>query len=168
MELIFPAIEHKEAALAYKQEHFDNGETMIHGDGGLDYTENYEDWLLKLDADLTREGDDVVPAVTYFGMVDGKIVGAINIRYRINERLALYGGHIGYGIRPSERRKGYASEMLRLALIKCRELGIERALVTCNKENIGSARTILKNGGVFEDEIENDGFVTQRYWIAIG
>ena len=76
------------------------------------------------------------------------------------------GGHIGDGIRPSERRKGYATEMIRLALIECGKLGIRRVLMTCEKSNIGSAKSIVKNGGVLENEFVNsDGEIEQRYWI---
>lgn len=75
------------------------------------------------------------------------------------------GGHIGYGIRPSERRKGYATVLLNLALIKARELGIQRALVTCDRDNIGSAKTIMNNGGVLDSEDEVDGTIIQRYWV---
>ena len=77
-------------------------------------------------------------------------------------------GHIGDGIRPSERKKGYATEMVRLALIECKKLGIERVLMICDKENIGSAKSIIKNGGVLENEFVNsDGNTIQRYWINI-
>jgi len=98
---------------------------------------------------------------------EGKLLGAVNIRHRLNEYLLHIGGHIGYGIRPSERRKGYATALLKLALIKAAELGIERALVTCDKDNIGSARTIVNNGGVLDSEAEVDDTIIQRYWIQI-
>lgn len=105
---------------------------------------------------------------TYWLMNEkNKILGVVNIRHRLNEGLLSRGGHIGYGITPSERRKGYATEILRLALDKAKELGIERALVTCDKDNIGSAKTITKNGGILESEILYDGAVIQRYWIEI-
>ena len=101
-------------------------------------------------------------------MIDSKIVGTINIRYKLNDYLLRIGGHIGYGIRPSERCKGYATKMLALALEKCRELGIDKALVTCDKDNLGSAKTIINNGGVLENEYtESDGNIVQRYWIIL-
>ena len=98
-----------------------------------------------------------------------RLLGAINIRHYLNDDLRKEGGHIGGGIRPSERRKGYATEMIRLALIECRKLGIDKVLMTCDKDNIGSAKSIIKNGGVLENEfINSDGEIEQRYWITIG
>ena len=97
-----------------------------------------------------------------------RLLGAVNIRHYLNDALLREGGHIGDGIRPSERRKGYATEMIRLALIECKKLGIDRVLMTCEKRNIGSAKSIIKNGGALENEFVNsDGEIEQRYWIDI-
>ena len=91
----------------------------------------------------------------------------MNIRHFLNEQLLMNGGHIGDGIRPSERRKGYATEMIALALEKCRELNIRKVLMVCDKENIGSAKSIIKNGGVLENEVIINGVTDQRYWINL-
>ena len=111
----------------------------------------------------------LVPDSTWFALDEERniIVGAVNIRHFLNERLILDGGHIGDGIRPSERRKGYATEMIRLALEKCKELGIYHILMVCDKDNTGSARSIQNNGGVLENEPEVEGVVQQRYWIDL-
>ena len=77
----------------------------------------------------------------------------------------LNGGHIGDGVRPSERRKGIATQMIALALDECKKLGIDKVLMVCDKNNIGSAKSIINNGGLLENEIEVDGIVKQRYWI---
>ena len=95
------------------------------------------------------------------------MVGAVNIRHRLNETLLRNGGHIGDGVRPSERKKGIATKMIALALEKCKELGIKKVLMVCDKDNIGSAKSIINNGGVLENEIEADGVINQRYWIDI-
>lgn len=109
-----------------------------------------------------------VPSDTYFAIDENnKLVGAINIRHQLNDYLLKKGGHIGYGVRPSERRKGYATAMLRLALKKCKNLGINKVLITCDKDNPASARTILANGGVLENEIPDESRITQRYWIEL-
>ncbi len=111
----------------------------------------------------------LVPDSTWFALDEERniIVGAVNIRHFLNERLILDGGHIGDGIRPSERRKGYATEMIRLALEKCKELGIYHILMVCDKDNTGSARSIQNNGGVLENEPVVDGEIEQRYWIDL-
>lgn len=96
-----------------------------------------------------------------------KILGVIDIRHRLNDYLLFRGGHIGYGIRPSERRKGYAYEMLSLALKQCEIIGLQKVLITCLKSNIGSTKTILKNGGIFDSEGTDNGDVFQRYWINL-
>ncbi len=110
----------------------------------------------------------LVPSSIYFLMdEDKKIYGAIDIRHELNDYLLRYGGHIGYGIRPSQRRKGYASQMLTLALPIVKELGINKALITCDKSNVGSAKTIMNNGGILENEVINGDEITQRYWITL-
>ena len=169
MELIFPTIEHKQAALDYKQEHIDCGETHIHGSGSFMKAEDYESWLERMTRFQTEAPPDLVTGSVYFAVVDGKIIGTIAVRHYLNEFLLKTGGHIGYGVRPSERRKGYGAAMLALALEKCRELGIDRVLVTCDKNNIASAKTVLSNGGVLENEYtsERTGNIVQRYWIAL-
>jgi len=110
-----------------------------------------------------------VPASLYFLVDENKrIYGALHIRHELNDFLLNYGGHIGYGIRPCERKKGYATKMLSLALPIAKKLGIKKALVTCDKENIASSKTIINNGGLLENEVIDGGEVTQRYWINIG
>jgi len=168
MELILPAAEHKRAAIDFRQEFFNNGESSIDGSSGLYNANSYEFWLSVVEEGPTRVHERHAPASTYFAMVEDKIVGIVNIRHALNQYLINVGGHIGYSVRPSERRKGYATEILRLSLEKCRQLGIEKALVTCNNDNIGSEKTILKNGGVFESEfIEENGTIVLRHWIEI-
>lgn len=87
------------------------------------------------------------------------------MRHYLTEEMLINAGHIGDGIRPSERRKGYATAMIGLALKEAKELGIDRVLMCCDKENIGSAKSIMKNGGILENEVLVNGVVEQRYWI---
>ncbi|MBN2354264.1 MAG: GNAT family N-acetyltransferase [Spirochaetales bacterium] len=96
---------------------------------------------------------------------DGLIKGVVNIRHRLSDSLRREGGHIGYGVAPMYRGRGYATLMLKLALEKARHLGIERALITCDKGNVASARVARKNGGVLDSEEFLDGRFIQRYWI---
>ena len=168
MELISPTMEHKQAAWDYRQEHIDCGETHIHGSSSLMKADSYEKWLEKITWNQTQSTPDWVTGNIYFAFVDGQIVGTIAVRHTLNDQLLKSGGHIGYGIRPSERRRGYGTKMLALALEKCREFGIEKALVTCDKDNIASAKIAMKNGGVLENEFVNDeGVIEQRYWIRV-
>lgn len=109
-----------------------------------------------------------VPA-TEFWIVDGdKFIGRVSIRHELNDYLTNFGGHIGYAIRPSERKKGYGTKALDLGLIEAKKLGINKILITCNTTNIGSKKIIEKNGGVFEDERPKEGEAPiLRYWITI-
>ncbi len=113
------------------------------------------------------ENSHLVPDSTYFCLDEdeGRLVGAVNIRHYLNDKLLLDGGHIGDGVRPSARRRGVGTAMVALALEKCRELGIEKVLMVCDKDNAASAKTIIKNGGVLENEVTVDGKIIQRYWI---
>ncbi len=110
-----------------------------------------------------------VPDTTLFCLDKDRniLVGAVNIRHYLNDALLKTGGHIGDGVRPRERRKGYATAMIALALDECKKLGIDKVLICCNKENIGSAKSIINNGGILENEIEVDGHIEQRYWIKL-
>ena len=112
----------------------------------------------------------MVPDSVFF-LYDRKrdvLIGAVHIRHYLNDALREWSGHIGIGIRPSERRKGHATEMLRLALAECKKLGIDRVQMTCDKENIGSAGAIVKNGGILEREfLSPEGKERQRYIINI-
>lgn len=168
MELVTPGLWHKQDAFAYRQEHVDCGEGHIHGSGGLMKAADYESWLAKVTTAQTAAQAGWVNCSTYFAFTGGRLVGTVQIRHTLNDFLLFSGGHIGYGVRPAERRKGYAAAMLSLALGRCGPLGITAALVTCDKMNIGSQKTILKSGGVLENEVkEPDGNVVLRYWIKI-
>lgn len=171
LELVFPTKEYKKQVEEYLQEFFDNGEYEIAGDGGLDRIKNFDEWLRKVQNDLSEESieDNRIPATLYLTIrkSDNKIVGNLQIRHKLNERLLQYGGHIGDSIRPSERRKGYATEQIRLALKECKKLGIDNVLMDCDKTNIASAKSIINNGGVLENEIYVDECLVQRYWISL-
>lgn len=132
----------------------------------VDY-HDFDAYLKSLEESEPKEG--YVPAST-FSAYDRErdiLVGAVDIRHSLNEALLLDGGHIGDGVRPSERRKGYATAVIALALDECRKLGIEKVLMVCNKENTGSAKSIQNNGGVLENEINVEGETVQRYWIQL-
>ena len=131
---------------------------------------DYHDFAYYCDNLETKDTScGLVPDSTFFCLDEERniIVGAVNIRHYLNESLLLNGGHIGDGVRPSERRKGIATKMIALALDECKILGIERVLMVCDKENIGSAKSIKNNGGVLENEVVVNGIVEQRNWIEL-
>ncbi len=170
LQLIFPNQEHKLMILDYKNEFILNNDSMDGSSGLRDYND-YNEWLDKLNNQLKEETTlkNLVPSTTLLAIrkSDNKMVGIIDIRHKLNNYLFNFGGHIGYSIRKSERRKGYAKEMLNLALAECKKLNIDKILITCDSKNIGSYKTILGNNGVLENEIPENDRVTQRYWINL-
>lgn len=171
IRLVRPAPEHERAVIEYRDEFLRDDDDLA-GTAGLRHAESYRAWLEKLRknefSETVEEG--LVDATTFLALreSDGALVGFIDVRHRLNDYLTLFGGHVGYSVRASERRKGYAKEMLRLALQYCKTLGLKRVLITCNDDNEASRRTILFNGGVMENTAtEDSGQVVQRYWIEL-
>ncbi len=129
---------------------------------------DFDAYLADLDHETAADG--WVPDSVFFLLDEDRdrLIGAVNIRHYLNDDLLFTGGHIGDGVRPTERRKGYATEMVRLALTECKKLGIDKVLMTCDKDNVASAKTIVRNGGVLENEVvNNEGKTEQRYWITL-
>lgn len=171
-KLIVPSKEYEQKAFEYIQE-FKEYNSGINGTGGIDRYDNYDEWLIKLekDLDINNIPEGKVPANTYFciRLDDDRIVGMINLRHKLNEFLLREAGHIGYSIRPTERKKGYGTLMLKLGLEKSRELNLDKVLITCDKVNIASAKVIQNNNGILENEVYSEVFseVIQRYWIKL-
>lgn len=167
--LKFPTIEDKENVLEFKQEFLSSGQNMA-GVAGLDSANSYEEWLVKVEeGEKPSSIEEFVPATMFltYRKQDNKLIGMIQVRHRLNKSLFLSGGHIGDCVRPSEQGNGYATEQIGLALNRCKEFGIEKVLLTCKKWNEASARTIVKNGGVLENEVMHNGELIQRYWIEL-
>lgn len=167
MKLVKLEKKYKEQLFDMLDEWYATGEKIVpYAIRKVDY-HGFEQYLDSLEVKEMTENH--VPDSTFFALDEERniFVGAVNIRHYLNESLLLNGGHIGDGIRPSERRKGYATKMIELALEECKKLGIERVLMVCDKENIGSAKSIMNNGGVLENEIMVDGVTEQRYWITL-
>ena len=154
-----PGISRKEDAIDYIREFLEYG-SEINGAGGLHrFLDDYEGWLKKLDLDYIQvPNEERVPARTYFLVreSDSRIVGMINIRLALNERLSHYGGHIGYSIRPTERGKGYNNINLYLGLKVCRKYGIEQIFMDADLENPASWKTMEAFGGVRIREYYDD------------
>lgn len=170
--LVMPDMTMAEEIRAYRQAFLDRGDSMD-GTGGLRRHENPADWLDENARCMKRETVPAgwVPATqfVYLREADQKIVGMIQVRHELNDYLARFGGHIGYSVYPDARRRGYATQMLAGVLPYCRELGLEKVLITCLETNEGSRRTILRNGGVYDSSVREPGDAcdTQRYWITL-
>lgn len=128
---------------------------------------SFEDWL-KESRQLEHDAPDgMVTASLWLLLRENRILGAIALRHELNDYLMSAGGHIGYGIRPSERGRGLADIMLKKALLIVKEMNYQKVLVTCSKNNIPSEKTIIKNGGILENEIVYGEEIVARYWIHL-
>jgi predicted acetyltransferase/8-oxo-dGTP pyrophosphatase MutT (NUDIX family) len=132
--------------------------------------EGYVIGLLRM-KDRATQRQDLVPETRLWLVEGGEFIGVTGIRHELNENLLAWGGHIGYAVRPSKRRRGYGKLILQLALEKSKEIGISRVLVTCSPENVASRKIIESNGGILENEaeVEIDGKLDKklRYWIDV-
>ena len=171
LELVVPSMAYKEQVMDFKAEMLEYG-SDFEGCMGLGKVDTYEEWL---DFRGREKRKGWLPSHTWLTVrrSDGRVVGIVNYRPSpLSDFVFQYGGHIGYSIRPLERRKGYAKEQLRLTLEKCREAGEKKVLITCDPVNTASEKTILANGGVLENEVEDvpglgESGVVRRYWITL-
>ena len=168
--LVKPDLSYTDEIIKYKEESLKES-PLINGSAGLDRFSSIEIWFEELKKrsceDTVPKG--LVPSSTYLGLreKDNYIVGMIDIRHYLNEYLTQVGGHIGYGVRKTERNKGYAKQMLKLALEKCKELKIKKVLITCDEDNIASEKVILSANAKLEDIRNVDGENKKRFWIDL-
>ena len=144
------------------------GEVLVPFVLSMDYS-NFDEYIRKLNNFSLGLGlpDGFVSHSTFWLVSDDRIVGVSNLRHSLTDKLLEADGNIGYGIRPSERKKGFATLLLQLTLDKARAIGLSKVLVTCYKDNIGSVKTILNNGGILDSEVEIEGKPLHRYWINL-
>ena len=168
------SLERKQEAIEYIEEHF-KYDSYIAGVSGLDDEyQDYEKWLEKLESRKKEDAcsNDICIGREYFLIreSDNKLVGMINLRWNLNEWMMTNAGHIGYGIRPTERRKGYNKISLYLCLLEAREIGLDKVLLTADDNNLGSVKTIQALGGVLENKVPNykdENVLMGRYWINV-
>ena len=168
------SLKRKDEVKEYIEEHFEYN-SKIAGDSGLsrEYL-NYEEWLNNMEKYKTEETcpPERCPGHEYFLIreSDNKLIGMINLRWNLNEWMITNAGHIGYGIRPTERMKGYNKISLYLCLLKAQEIGLEKVLVTAVDGNLGSIKTIQALGGILENKIpyhKDENVLLGRYWINV-
>ena len=148
MKYRLPTIDDYEILKDYVQEHYSNYERSISASVGLTNMD-YKDWVEKINRNSETADDEWGKYYLYLVFDDNKLIGLLNIRFDLNEELREKYGDIGYGVRPSERRKGYATQMLKYSINICKEKNMEYVILGCYENNYGSNRTIKKNGGVF-------------------
>lgn len=169
LSLVRPTLELKEKALDYKKEHFDNNEMIINGSELLDKIDSYEEWLKSVSDNTSLEtvNPNWVVTDTFFAIDESeRVVGIIDLRHTLNEFLKDF-GNCGYSVRPSERRKGYATEMLRQILLIAKQEGLQELQLSVERDNEASVKTIIKNGGKYERSFEFEGEQADVYKIAL-
>ena len=163
-----PTINDEYILKEYVQEHFDNNENRISASHALTSTE-FSAWVEKMQNSALIGDEDFGKFFDYLCFDNDRLVGLLSIRYQLPERLSLKYGDIGYGVRPTERKKGYATAMRRHALSVCKEKGLTSVVLSCYTDTLASAATIKKCGGVLIDEndIYNEGQLSQYYSIRL-
>ena len=177
IELIEPQMKYAKDIWEFRQEILEydaENEDQFAGCISLDVSKSAEEWIkiceLRKSEDTCGEVGTTVPSHMYLAVrkCDEKVVGVIDLRHHINHPiLGTWGGHCGYSVRPSERGKGYAKEMLRLNVHNAQAMGIEKLLVTCDVKNDASEKTIRANGGVYEKTIDVEGCKMKRFWLTV-
>ena len=163
-----PIKENEAEALAFKQEFIDNGEQTINGSELLDQMDSYDEWLKSVSDNTSPEtvNPSWVVTDTYFAFDEkNRLVGIIDLRHNLNDFLKDF-GNSGYSVRPSERRKGYATEMLRLLIERAAEIGLGKLQLSVERTNEPSVKTILKNGGKYERSFTFEGEEADVYMIV--
>lgn len=162
-----PIKEYEAEALAFKKEFIDNGEQTINGSELLDQMDSYDEWLKSVSDNTSPEtvNPSWVVTDTYFAFDESnRLVGIIDLRHNLNDFLKDF-GNSGYSVRPSERRKGYATEMLRLIIERAAEIGLGKLQLSVERTNEPSVKTILKNGGKYERSFTFEGEDADVYII---
>lgn len=169
IRLVKPTQEHREAALDFRNEFFNHGEKVINGSEMLDRVDSYEQWLSNVTANSQPDTVDPewVLTDTFFALDDSeRMVGIVDLRHELKGFLTDF-GHCGYSVRPSERKKGYATEMLSQIMRIAVNAGLSSLRLSAERTNVPSVKTILKNGGVWERSFTYEGEPVDVYDIKL-
>lgn len=173
MKLVLPDTKYKDSFFSFLEENDNDPEARrIHfEDDPKEIRRNFEIYVMKENERAKGKylPKGYVPSTTYWLIDNDEFIGRVNIRHRLTDHLLRVGGHIGYFIRPTMRRKGYGKKILEMAIPKAKDLGIDKILVTCDEDNLGSKKIIEENGGVYENKVVNEigGPLKLRYWIKL-
>ena len=170
--LIEPSEEYAEQIAEYKQAFLD-ADSSMDGCGPLRRCENSITYIAECrkyaSPETLPEGLVLATQFLYIRKADNRLVGMIQVRHYFNDYLSKFGGHIGYSVKPDERRKNYATSMLKAALLYCKELDLDKVLITCIDGNIGSEKVIFNNGGVYESNVYEPDMKRnlKRFWVTL-
>lgn len=167
MDFVLPTNIHRNDVLSFYREMEDHGDVCI----GFKNHRDYDLWLAGMQNRHTGENlpKGYVRENFYLCYDAGKLVGVFSLKFELTESLLNFGGHVGYAVRPSERNRGMATQMLKQGLTLAKQLGFERILCICDKDNLASEKVILKNGGILENELydPDDKVMIKRYWVQL-
>lgn len=175
LRLLLPNKKNKKAFLSALRD-FQSTKEPGRGFNSLNYGEIKKDFDAFIAEKKKQRGETQpkgrVPNTTYWLFDGNTMIGEIDIRHRLNKKLKVVGGHIGYSIRPSKWNKGYGTKMLALGLKKCRQMGLQKVMITCDEDNMGSRRVIEKNGGIYKKSVKADWYENgnkplRQYWVTI-
>lgn len=167
MDYRFPTIKDEGIISDYIKEHYDNNEIEIHASNDVSRM-SYCDWIDKIEKNRVKSDKIWGKSLIYLAFnKDNKLIGMISVRYELSEEMRMIYGNIGYGVRPTERKKGYATDMLKFALDVCKEKGMKKVIIGCYKDNIASSKIIEKNGGIKINEKDFNRKIANYYEINL-